>query len=85
MPTVAYVVQAFADDMTLLLFLPTPLVHACCNCMDWFNFDKKQEHQQKLQLTLLTATTLPHICLQHLTIHNTLLTPNLVSESPCPF
>ena len=41
MPTVAYVVQAFADDMTLLLFLPTPLVHACCNCKDWIILTKK--------------------------------------------
>ena len=41
----------------------------------------KQQHQQNQQLTKLKATE----CLRYPTKHDTLLTPNLVSESPCLF
>ena len=78
MLTVADVFQAFAYDMTLLLFLLTP---ACCSCCNY----KDKQHQQRPQLTTLTATMFPQNCLRHLTKHNTLPTPNLVSESSCLF
>ena len=79
--TLACVSQAFAYEMTLLLFLLTPLTPACCSCCNY----KDQQHQQKQELTTLTSPTLPQNCLRRLTKHDTLLTPNLVSESPWLF
>ena len=84
MHTVAYIFQALAYDMTLLLFLLTPLTLACCKCKDRFAWDINNTNTN-LQLTTLTATTLPQNGVRYLTEHNTLLKPNLVSESPCPF